>query len=406
MTDLVRQAVDEVVRTSYGRLLSCLAADHRDLVGAEDALSDAIARALETWPARGVPERPEAWLVTVARRKMIDGHRRSAVAARAEPALQLQVDEHAELAGAPSSPVPDKRLELLFVCAHPAIDGGVRAPLMLQTVLGIDAARIASAFLVSPAAMSQRLVRAKKKILDAGITFRVPEADDLRERIGAVLDAIYAAFGTGWDGDPTGPATGLADEALRLGRVTQELIPDQSAVHGLQALMLYSHSRRGARRTPAGDFVPLAEQDTALWDHDMIAAGDAALAHASRCGPAGPFVIEAMIHGVHAWRARNGSIDWGLIAGFYDALLRVAPSVGASVARAGAILEAEGPEAALAALEAIEHPRIEHYQPWWTVRAHALLRLGSPDAIEAVHTAAGLTDDDAVRRYLLGLLPE
>ena len=400
MTEAAPQAVDAVVRTAYGRLLSCLAAEHRDLAGAEDALGDAIERALRTWPETGVPRRPEAWLLTVARRRMIDRHRHRAVAERAEPTLQLLADE---LASSEALIIPDKRLELLFVCAHPAIDSSVRAPLMLQTVLGLDAVRIASAFLVKPSTMGQRLVRAKRKILEAGIAFRLPDAAELPERVDSVLDAIYAAFGTGWEGDP---ASGLAEEALRLGRLAAELLPDHGAAHGLEALMLYSHARREARRNAAGDFVPLAEQDTDRWDHAMISTADASLERAAQLGAAHHYAIEAMIQGTHSWRARTGRIDWATIASLYASLLRIAPSVGAAVGHAAALLEADGPEAAIAALDAIEHPRISDYQPWWTVRAHALLRLGSDEAPDAVRRAAGLTDDDAVRRHLLGLLAD
>lgn len=390
--------VDRVVRSAYGRLVSCLAAEARDLAGAEDALADAVERALRTWPERGVPKRPEAWLLTVARRRMIDGHRRRTVAERAEPTLQLLSDELAEVE---TAVIGDKRLDLLFVCAHPAIDATIRAPLMLQTVLGLDAGRIASAFLMKPSTMGQRLVRAKRKILAAGIAFRVPEPDELPARLDAVLDAIYAAFGTGWDSDPD---AGLADEALRLIRIVAELLADQAPAHGLEALMLYSHARRDARRDDEGRFVPLAEQDTRRWDHDMIEQADQAIARAASAGPANHFTIEAMIQGTHAWRARTGTTDWATIASLYQALLRIAPNVGAAVGHAAALLEAEGPDAALRALDAIEHPRRDEYQPWWTVRAHALVRLDSPDAADAVRRAAGLTDDDAVRRHLLALL--
>lgn len=398
MTTSATQAVDAVVRTAYGRLLSCLAAEQRDLAAAEDALGDALERALRSWPETGVPARPEAWLLTVARRRMIDRHRHRAVAERAEPTLQLLADE---LASTESMTIPDKRLELLFVCAHPAIESSVRAPLMLQTVLGLDASRIASAFLVKPSTMGQRLVRAKRKILDAGIAFRIPEAPELPERVDSVLDAIYAAFGTGWEGEPD---AGLAEEALRLGRLAVELLPDHAAAHGLEALMLYSHARRDARRTTGGDFVPLAEQDTNRWDHVMIKAADVALERAAQADPTHHYAIEAMIQGTHAWRARTGRIDWATIASLYASLLRVAPNVGAAVGHAAALLEADGPEAALRALDTIDHPRISDYQPWWTVRAHALLRLNAPEAADAVRRAAGLTDDDAVRRHLLGLL--
>jgi RNA polymerase sigma-70 factor (ECF subfamily) len=413
MSDATQQAVAavmaDVMAESYGRLLACLGADFRDLNQAEDALADAVERALTAWPVSGVPRKPEAWLLTAARRRMIDGHRRSAVAERAEPALRMLADEHNQAIdsyGNDNSTIPDKRLELLFVCAHPAIDRTVRAPLMLQTVLGIDAARIASAFLTSPATMSQRLVRAKRKIADAGIAFQFPTDEELPARLGAVHDAIYAGFTTGSDRQDSGTmGAGLAAEAIYLAQLVADLLGHPES-HGLHGLMLFSHSRRRARRDDQGRFVPLADQDISLWDGEMIAAGEAAMAKAAEAGPPGPYLIEAMIQGCHASRVNGTAVDWSMVAKLYDTLLLIAPSVGAEVARAAAILEAEGPEAALALLDAVEHPRRHHYQPWWAVRAHALSQLGSPDTEAAVLQAAGLTEDAAVRTYLLGLLDE
>lgn len=398
-----QQVAAATLNASYGRLLAFLAADTGNLGAAEDALGDAFERACSIWPERGVPTNPEGWLLTTARRRMIDGHRHRQVAARAEPTLKMLKEEAAE---SPHTTFPDKRLELLFVCAHPAIDAGIRSPLMLQTVLGLDAGKIASAFLTKPATMSQRLVRAKRKILDAGISFRVPEDDELADRLDAVLDAIYAAFGSGWESDLDGSSHGLAGEAIELAQVVVELLPNEYEAKGLLALMLYSHSRRGARRSKDGAFVPLTEQDTKLWDHAMIECANDLLADPGLEPIAGTYVIEALIQGTHAWRAKTGTVDWDVIVRYYDVLLSISPSVGAQVSAAAAVLEAEGPDAALVRLDKIDHPGVTTYQPWWTVRAHSLLRLGAADAPDAVRRAAGLSSDPAIRTYLLSLVPD
>jgi len=396
-----QQVAEATLRDSFGRLLAYLASRTRDLASAEDALADAFEQALRVWPERGIPATPDAWLLTTARRRMIDQHRHRQVAANATPALALLSQEARD---STASAFPDKRLELLFVCAHPAIDPSIRAPLMLQTVLGLDAVRIASAFLTKPAAMGQRLVRAKRKIRDAGISFRVPDPDELAERLDAVLDAIYAAFGTGWEDTNGDAATGLAAEAIDLATVVTDLLPNEYEAKGLLALMLYSHARRPARRDEQGSFVPLSLQDTSRWDHAMIQQANRVLADTGESVVAGAYVLEALIQGTHAWRAETGSTDWNQIVRYYDALLIVAPTIGAQVSAAAAALEANGPGAALDRLDRIEHPNLGEYQPWWTVRAHALVRTGHPDAVEAVQRAAGLSSDPAIRTYLLDLL--
>src|SRR5262249_49112495 len=261
----VRRTADAVARRSYGKLVAFLAARTQDVAAAEDALSDAFAAALEDWPSKGCPSNPEAWLLTVARRKLIDRARRRHTADAATNQVQLIVEG---LAGAVEPEIPDHRLALMFACAHPAIETAIRAPLMLQAVLGLNAATIASAFLMSPTTMGQRLVRAKNKIRQAGIPFRIPEREELPDRLDTVLDAIYAAFAEGWT-DPGGADVArrdLGEEALFLGRLVTELLPGEPEALGLLALMLYAEARRPARRTPSGEYVPLAEQDPALWD--------------------------------------------------------------------------------------------------------------------------------------------
>ena len=267
MTSDVHDAVDAVARRSYGKLVAFLAARTRDVAAAEDAVSEAFAAALSDWPKNGSPSNPEAWLLTVARRKAIDAARRRQTSDRLAADMQL-------LATAPEedSDIPDERLGLLFTCAHPALDSAVHAPLMLQVVLGLDAKAIASAFLTSPAAMSKRLVRAKDKIRAAGIPFRVPERVEWPERLNGVLDAVYAAFTEGWT-DPSGTdpvRRDLASEALFLGRLVTELLPSEPEALGLLALMLHAEARRGGRRDAAGNYVPLSEQDQSRWNWDQI----------------------------------------------------------------------------------------------------------------------------------------
>jgi predicted RNA polymerase sigma factor len=400
------QVAEEVAHTSYGRLLAFVASRTGDLAGAEDALADAFEQALRTWPERGVPDRPEAWLLTVARRRLIAGARHADVEARAAPSLRLLADEAEELADRADS-FPDERLQLLFVCAHPAIDTRLHAPLMLQTVLRVEAARVASAFLVSPATMGQRLVRAKTKIRDAGIGYRIPERDELPGRLDSVLAAIYAAYGTGWDGATGDPASqGLADEAIRLARVVVGLMPDEPESDGLLALLLFSESRRDARRSELGAYVPLTDQDTGRWSRPLIAEARGHLASASVAGQLGRFQLEAAIQSVHAARLETGATDWTAIVALYRGLLAIAPSIGAEVGAAAALAESGDPDQALARLDTLDRARVEEYQPYWAVRAEVLRRRGDRDAAtEALHRAIGLSDDLAVRAFLVGRLP-
>lgn len=398
-----RRAVERAARDSYGRLVTFLAARSRDIAAAEDALADAFRAALEAWPRDGVPDRPEAWLLTAARRRLIDGARHVQVQAGAMPDLRVLAEEAQELAEA--GRFPDERLKLLFVCAHPAIDPAIHTPLMLQTVLGLDAARIASAFLVSPAAMGQRLSRAKVKIRDAGIGFELPEAKELPPRLDAVLQAIYAAYGSGWDdvagADPR--RRGLAAEAIDLGRMLRPLLPAEPEVEGLLALMLHCEARREARRSPAGEYVPLSEQDTARWSVPMIAEAERILSAAAQDKRFGRFQLEAAIQSVHAQRARGagtGRTDWEAIALLYGGLVQLAPTIGARVGQAAAVAEARGAAAGWALLQAIPAEAVAGYQPYWALAAHLLCRLGQP-ADTAYERAIGLCEDPAMRDFLL-----
>lgn len=395
-----RAIAEETARASYGRLLAWLSARSGDVAAAEDALAGAFRAALEHWPETGVPASPEAWLVTAARRKMIDDARRRKTRSDGEPALILAAEE-AEASASEDTAFPDERLKLMFICAHPAIDEAVRAPLMLQTVLGLDAARIASAFLVSPATMGARLVRVKRKIKAARVPFIVPSADQLPERIAAVLDAIYAAFGTGWnDADGADGVSGLAGEAIFLARLIAKLAPQEPEAWGLLSLMLHAEARRPAR-SKDGRYIPLQDQDTELWDRAMIAMAESALARAAQTKRPGRYQYEAAIQSAHAAGRLQGRDVTGEVVMLYEALLALAPSVGAEVGCAAALSAAGRDADALAALDRIGAARAETYQPYWAVRAHVLKRLGDPRAAEAYDRAIGLSSDDAARRFLL-----
>lgn len=402
MTDDTRRAAELAARVSYGRLLAYLARRARDLTAAEDALGDAFVAALATWPRDGVPDRPEAWLLAAARRRLLDAARHGAVRTRAQAALHAMVDE-AQHAAASARDFPDERLALLFVCAHPAIDAGVRTPLMLQTVLGLDAARNAATFLVPPTTMGQRLVRAKVKIRDAGVRFELPGRADLGPRLGAVLDAIYAAYGRGWDdvagGDPL--HRGLAEEALWLGRLVVRLLPDEPEGLGLLALMLHCEARRAARRDAAGAYVALSDQDPVRWSRPMMEEAERVLLGAARAERPGRFQLEAAVQSAHARRAVTGRTDWTAIVLLYEGLMRIAPTVGAAVAQSAALAETTGPAQGLAALDRVTADAVDRYQPFWALRAHLLGRLGRGDeAAQAYARAISLSEDPAVRAFL------
>lgn len=392
--------------TSYGRLVAYLARTTGDIAAAEDALGEALAAALTTWRDRGVPDRPASWVLTVARRHLISAARRRATAERAGPTLKLLEDELGE--PRPIGTIPDRRLELLYVCAHPSIDPRVRAPLMLQTVLGLDAARIAASFVVSPATMGQRLSRAKAKIRDAGISFSVPGPDELPDRTRNVLDAIYAAYGAGWD-DPEGTdprRLGLTAEAQRLCRIVVMLEPDDAEARGLLALMLHLEARSDARRDHDGRYVPLDQQDVTLWSPALMLEAEQQLSAAFAVQQLGAYQLHAAIQSVHNRRALTGATDWAAVATLYDGLVAHSPSIGVQVARSAAHGEAHGARTGLDLLDAITPERVSGYQPYWATRAHLLQRLGrGADAQVAARRAIGLTTDPAVRAHLIDRHP-
>jgi predicted RNA polymerase sigma factor len=400
--DNTHRTVERVARESYGRLVAYLSVHTHDLASAEDALSNALVSALSHWPQDGVPQNPEAWLLTAARHSLIDAIRHQRVVLESEPALKL-LEEHA-METIVAAEFPDERLKLLFVCAHPAIDPAMHTPLMLQTVLGLDAVRIAHAFLISPKTMGQRLVRAKTKIRDGGIQFEIPQERELPQRLDAVLEAIYAAFGIGWDDMAGVDQRGreLAEEAIWLARVLLQLMPSEAEVSALLALMLHCEARRAARRAPDGRYVPLSEQDAKQWSTPLIEEAERHLVEASSRGRAGRFQLEAAIQSVHAERARSGRTEWPAVMFFYEQLIRLSPTIGTRTGYAAAVGEAKGPEAGLAVLNGIDPDDVSAYQPYWAVRSHLLQRLGkTSEAKHAYDRAIGLAEDPAVKEFLL-----
>jgi RNA polymerase sigma-70 factor (ECF subfamily) len=402
--DPVRLAAEAVARDSYGKLIAFLVGRTGDLAGAEDALSDAFAAALAQWPASGIPDNPRGWLATVARRKQLDQFRRRRTRRDASDHLALLAQE-LEAVRAESASVPDERLALMFVCAHPAIDPGVRAPLMLRTVLGLDTPTIASAFLVAPTTMGQRLVRAQYRIKLAGIPFRVPEAAELHSRLEEVLDAIYAAFAAGWS-DPAGTEVrrrDLATEAIFLGRLIVSLLPDAPEASGLLALMLYAEARRATRRGAQGEYVSLSDQDRSAWDHSMISEAEALLRHAGTMGVVGRFQLEAAIQSAHVVRRQTGRSDWVAIERLYSALASMTDSPVVTINRSIAIVETQGAAAGLAVLDTVaDDKRVAEYQPYWAARAGVLARAGDiAGADDAYRRAIGLEADPAVRQFLM-----
>lgn len=391
---------ERIARESYGKLLAYLAAASRDVAAAEDALADAFAAALATWPTRGLPDNPEAWLHAAAKRRLIDAARRRATAKDAEPHL-VAAHEELEEVMRERADIPDRRLGLLFACAHPALDEDVRTALMLQTVLGLNAERIAAAFMVEPQTMSQRLVRAKRKIRDAGVAFSIPAPEVWPERLAAVLDAIYAAFSEGWrDADGADPETrALAGEAIWLGRVLAATCEDPEAL-GLLALMLHLEARRPARRTPFGAYVPLRSQDTAKWDAKLIDEAEAFLFRAAALRKPGRYQLEAAIQSAHAMRRKTGVTDWNAIIALYDGLFALTGSPVTRLNRAAALAEAGDVGAALSACEDLR-AALSTYQPWWALHAHLLGRTGKiAEARAAYAEAIARERDPAVIRFL------
>jgi RNA polymerase sigma-70 factor (ECF subfamily) len=406
MVDAVERAhkaAERVARESYGRLLAFLVVRTRDVAGAEDALADAFAAALRTWPDRGVPDNPGAWLLTAARHRQTDAARRRQTHELSEEHLRIMAEE-IEHASQAAEEIPDRRLALMFACAHPAIEAGMRAPLILQTILGLTAEEIAAAFLLPAATMGQRLVRAKTRIRQAGIPLRVPDRDDLPERLDAVLEAIYAAYSKAWGELGADGSSPLAEEAIWLGRLVVSLLPEEPEAKGMLALMLYTEARRAARRDSAGAYVPLDEQDVALWDESQLHAAEALLHDANAAGPSGRYQLEAAIQSAHMTHCVSGRDTRRAILTLYDHLLALTGSPVAALNRAVALAAVDGPAAALDRMGALaSDKRMLGYQPYWAVRGHLLAEAGCrTEAHDALTVAIGLSTDEAVKRHLEG----
>ncbi len=391
-----------VARRSYGKLIAILASKTRDLVAAEEALAEAFARALATWPNSGVPDNPEGWLVQVARNADHD-RRRSAAERHRAPLEDADEDAHSllgTLANAPRGPFADRRVDLLFVCAHPAIHEGVRTPLMLQCVLGIEVKAMATAYVMPAATLAQRLVRAKRKIKQARLRFDVPDASTLPERLDSVLEAIYGAYALDWASLEDGAADHRG-EALYLAHILSERQPT-AEVFGLKALLCFLSARHETRFDDDGALVPLSEQAPERWDAQLITIGEQALGRAASMGEPGRFQLEAAIQANHCLRLHGHAVDWRRIVDLYGAILALVPTLGATVAHAAAVGEAYGPAAGLRALDAIDHSdQLRRFQPYWATRAHLLHRSKAEDqALEALSRAISLCTDVPLQRYL------
>jgi RNA polymerase sigma-70 factor (ECF subfamily) len=405
----VDQALERAHRELFGRLVGWLFRMTGDLQLAEDAVGAAFASAVTAWRGSGIPDSPEAWLRVAARNRAMGELKRGARAIAVAPEALADLSSDSVGADEAAPDAVDDRLALMFVCAHPAIDPRMHAPLMLQTVLGVDAARIATVFLAPASTVGQRLSRAKTKIRDAGIRFRKPETpEEFAVRLSPVLQAVYAAYGLA---DPTADTAGERDsalrvEALRLAELLTELAPRDPETWGLLSLLLHTESRRPARIVD-GEFVPLAQQDTRRWDDGLRRRADECLTRASALDRMGRFQLEAAISAVHSSRAIGGSTDWGAIALLYRGLLRVAPSIGATIGAAGALIEAGDLDGAAALLDSVPTDAARNHQPYWVCRARLATACGDRSAARAASdVAVGLTTDPVLRRFLIRTRPQ
>jgi RNA polymerase sigma-70 factor, ECF subfamily len=400
-TDSARLAADRAARTSYGRLLARIVARSGDIASAEDALSDAFDAALTTWPSSGVPEAPEAWLLSVARRKLVDKARHAAIRQRPDVLAALVAAEEDQM-NEPDR-LPDDRIRLMLVCTHPAIDASIRPALMLQTVLGVEAAAMAPLFLVSSETMTKRLVRAKAKIRDAGLRFEAPDVRPVPERVHAVVEAIYGAYVLGAEGAIADGDThdDLRREAVYLGEVVAQSLPDHAEALGFLALLRFCEARRPAQVDAVGAFVPILKQDPGAWNPTLMRRGYELLERAAQKSEPGPFQLEAAIHGAHCYRARSGVVPWAEIAHLYEVLVERYPSIGARVGLAVATAHARSsPTAGLSALLAMDGGLVQRHQPWWAALGYLHERAGNhAESHQCLVQALALTHHPRLQAY-------
>jgi RNA polymerase sigma-70 factor (ECF subfamily) len=406
----VTDAVAAAYAEEWGRIVSRLIRLTGDWDLAEECAQDAFAQALERWPRDGIPPRPGAWLALTARNRALDRLRRNAVEATKLREVARMARSTPPATSGPAGGIPDDRLELIFTCCHPALNREAQVVLTLRALVGLTTAEIARAFLVPERTMSQRLFRAKQKIRNAGIPFRVPPDHLLPERTKAVFAVVYLLFNEGYAATAGADLlrTGLTAEAIRLGRVLAALMPDEPEVHGLLALMLLHDARRASRVDDAGDLVPLEEQDRTRWDRDRIDEAVSMLDAALRRGRPGPFQVQATIAACHATASDAAATDWRQIAGLYGQLARLTPTPIVALNQAVAVAMADGPAAGLALVDAVAATgKLAAYHLLPATRADLLRRLGrGAEAAEAYRAAVDLTTTDAERRYLNRRLAE